>query len=310
MQRARLVVCVLLLLSLAPVGAAQTVPETDNTVTRIDVARDGDAQWTVRVRTRLNSDEDVTSYRAFQERVRANESRFLDPFRTRIEGVVTTANEGTERSMAARNFSLSTSTQQVPRRWGVLEYSFTWSGFARTDGDAVVVDSVFGGGLFIARNDTLVLSGPAGYEATQVTPEPTTADNGTVSWQGPREFDADAPSVRYAPAQSSDGQFGDIAIAAVVVALLLGGGYVVYQRERGTAGADPGEAPIQTDADRVVALLAENGGQMKQTAIAAELDWSPSKTSRTLSDLADEDRIEKLRLGRENVISLPDSDKQ
>ena len=57
-------------------------------------------------------------------------------------------------------------------------------------------------------------------------------------------------------------------------------------------------------------LLRDRDGYMKQSEIAETLDWSPSKTSRTVSRLADEDRVEKLRIGRENVVSLPDEDEQ
>ena len=68
-------------------------------------------------------------------------------------------------------------------------------------------------------------------------------------------------------------------------------------------GTDPGEVPeLATDEDRVVATLKAEGGRMRQSDLADQLDWSPSKTSRVLSDMADEGEIEKLRIGRENVI--------
>ena len=70
---------------------------------------------------------------------------------------------------------------------------------------------------------------------------------------------------------------------------------------------DPGEVPeLATDEDRVVATLKAEGGRMRQSDLADQLDWSPSKTSRVLSDMADEGEIEKLRIGRENVIDRVD----
>lgn len=74
--------------------------------------------------------------------------------------------------------------------------------------------------------------------------------------------------------------------------------------------ADPYEAvlaeirPPLTDEDRVRKALAENGGRMRQSDVADDLDWSASKTSRVLSDMADEGSVEKLRVGRQNVIDL------
>ncbi len=47
---------------------------------------------------------------------------------------------------------------------------------------------------------------------------------------------------------------------------------------------------------------------MRQAAIVSETGWSDAKVSQLLSSMADEDRVEKLRLGRENLISLPEFD--
>lgn len=78
----------------------------------------------------------------------------------------------------------------------------------------------------------------------------------------------------------------------------------------GEAASDPYDAvladirPPLTDEDRVRKALAENGGRMRQSDIADRLDWSASKTSRVLSDMADDRQVEKLRVGRQNVIDL------
>jgi hypothetical protein len=69
--------------------------------------------------------------------------------------------------------------------------------------------------------------------------------------------------------------------------------------------ADPiPDGELMTDEDRVVALIRENGGRMKQVNIVEETDWSKSKVSMLLSDMEDEGTISKLRVGRENIISL------
>ena len=72
--------------------------------------------------------------------------------------------------------------------------------------------------------------------------------------------------------------------------------------------ASPPPTPILTDEERVVRLLDDNGGQMKQKRVVAETDWSKSKVSRLLSRMAEADRIRKITLGRENVIRLPDGE--
>ncbi len=61
---------------------------------------------------------------------------------------------------------------------------------------------------------------------------------------------------------------------------------------------------LLTDEARVRSLLEENGGRMKQVRIVEETGWSKSKVSMLLSDMEDEGELSKLRVGRENIISL------
>lgn len=65
---------------------------------------------------------------------------------------------------------------------------------------------------------------------------------------------------------------------------------------------------LLSDEERVERLLRENGGRMKQANIVKETDWSNAKVSQLLSSMEDEGRIDKLRIGRENLISFPDED--
>ena len=99
-------------------------------------------------------------------------------------------------------------------------------------------------------------------------------------------------------------------------------GSVPETDEAATAGdddrPDPDEGDDTDDADvdlallsdeeRVEHLLDRNGGRMKQARIVKETGWSDAKVSQLLSTMADDGRVEKLRLGRENLISLPDEE--
>ncbi|WP_435552654.1 helix-turn-helix transcriptional regulator [Natrinema sp. CGMCC1.2065] len=75
-----------------------------------------------------------------------------------------------------------------------------------------------------------------------------------------------------------------------------------------TDAADDSESipneELLTDEDRVVKLIRENGGRMKQVNIVEDTGWSKSKVSMLLSDMEEEGTISKLRVGRENIISL------
>jgi uncharacterized membrane protein len=68
------------------------------------------------------------------------------------------------------------------------------------------------------------------------------------------------------------------------------------------------DVELLSDEERVEHLLDQNGGRMRQADIVSETGWSDAKVSQLLSAMADEGRIDKLRLGRENLISFPDTD--
>lgn len=66
--------------------------------------------------------------------------------------------------------------------------------------------------------------------------------------------------------------------------------------------------PALTDEERIVRLLASNGGRMKQSQIVDRTDWSKAKVSRLLSSMEDGEEITKLTVGRENIIFLGSMD--
>ncbi|MFB6308279.1 MAG: helix-turn-helix transcriptional regulator [Haloarculaceae archaeon] len=73
------------------------------------------------------------------------------------------------------------------------------------------------------------------------------------------------------------------------------------------APATPPEELLSNE-EQVLKLLADNGGRMKQKEVADRLDWTAAKTSQVVGDLRDEGEVEAFRLGRENVLTLPDVD--
>ena len=71
---------------------------------------------------------------------------------------------------------------------------------------------------------------------------------------------------------------------------------------------DEVDIELLSDEERVERMLVQQGGRMKQANIVKETNWSNAKVSQLLSAMADEGRINKLRIGRENLISLPDEE--
>jgi len=206
-------------------------PAADTTVTRIELAPDGSATWTLTIRTRLDTDGSVEDYRQFQESFRANTSHYLDTFERRMTGVVSEANESFGREMRATSFDANTSIQEVPQRWGVVTYRFTWQGFAATEDDSLVVGDVFAGGFFIDDGDALEIAVPEGYEFTDVAPSPAQSHDNVVEWYGREDFADGRPHVVAVPAENTGGSlvsFDTVPRAllggALLVAVLLGVG--------------------------------------------------------------------------------------
>jgi uncharacterized membrane protein len=66
------------------------------------------------------------------------------------------------------------------------------------------------------------------------------------------------------------------------------------------------DAPLLSDEEQVLTLLQERDGRMKQADIVDATDWSNAKVSQLLSEMAEGGEIRKLRIGRENLITLPE----
>lgn len=78
--------------------------------------------------------------------------------------------------------------------------------------------------------------------------------------------------------------------------------------ENGSGADTEVDEELLSDEERVEHLLSSNGGRMKQADIVKETDWSNAKVSQLLSAMEEDGRIDKLRIGRENLISFPDED--
>jgi hypothetical protein len=107
-------------------------------------------------------------------------------------------------------------------------------------------------------------------------------------------------------------------LGIVGLVLVAGAGVAVLVTNRGEDGSkedeaatDPADTPpedLLSNEERVLQLLQKNGGRVKQKQVAEQLDWTAAKTSQVVGDLRDDDEVDSFRLGRENVLTLPDVD--
>ncbi|MFB6198569.1 MAG: helix-turn-helix transcriptional regulator, partial [Halobacteriaceae archaeon] len=65
---------------------------------------------------------------------------------------------------------------------------------------------------------------------------------------------------------------------------------------------------LMSNEEKVIQLLEENGGRVKQQTIYEELGWTEAKTSQVLSGMREDGQVEVFRIGRENVVRLPEED--
>lgn len=329
-----------------PTLASSSLARIDEpAVTELYVAPDprGSARWTISIHYNLSSSTDRAAFDRYGREFEAGDADVgLDVafFRTLADE----ASRATGREMSIQN---TTRNATVQNDTGVLSLSFTWTNFVTdTDEGFAIQDAVLMPAnrtwlASIGPSQRLVVETPSGY---QVTDTRFGLDNGSVVVDGPHTF-RDPLTISYQQTAVEEPPPGsEIPWLLIGGVLLVGLGLAVAayvrRRDSDTDTADSAtvpdtedavavaDEPSETDADetdepdgtgevdpallsdeeRVEQLLDRNGGRMKQARIVQETGWSDAKVSQLLSTMADEGRVEKLRLGRENLISLPDEE--
>ncbi|OIB55381.1 helix-turn-helix transcriptional regulator [Natrialba sp. SSL1] len=67
---------------------------------------------------------------------------------------------------------------------------------------------------------------------------------------------------------------------------------------------------LLSNEERVLRLLETHGGRIKQQQVVSELEWTEAKTSQVVGGLREDDEIDVFRIGRENVLALPEEDEE
>jgi len=345
-------------------------PDDDPTLMMVvDLGTDGDARWRVSTTFTLTSEAEREAFEDLAEDFEAGETTALGLPAVRQASDEASAATGREMEIRGveRNSSLNTTGENTTGR---LTVAFTWTNFARVDGDRLYVDDVFAASEGtawlpgLAAGEEFVLRGPEGYGVAEASVAPESRDNRSLlRWTGPATFEESDLRAEFTGSQATTGTASPTPAGPqssvpwpLVFALGIGGGAVaVYllarQREtlttptpasespdenggevtatrpaaeRGDDEAEPGgqaepedeggdeeselDEELLSDEERVELLLEQNGGRMKQANIVRETGWSNAKVSQLLSSMEKEDRIDKLRIGRENLISFPDED--
>ena len=295
-------------------GFFQTSVDPDVVYMTAAVREDGTAEWAVEYRVRLDDDNATRAFESVQADIEDDPDSFTARFADGMSRTVASAENATGREMELRNVTVSAEKQTFGQEYGVITYRFTWTGFATTDGDRIRAGDALSE-LFLDDETALEIAYPEGYEVASVQPRPSENRSSAVVWRGPTDFGADEPRVEVTPARGGS-QLPLLAGVAGVLVAAAGGAVLLTRRRGGGAGAagvaaadDGQEEPpeeLLSNEERVIKLLDESGGRIKQQRITEEFDWTDAKTSQVVGSLRDDDAVETFRIGRENVVTLPE----
>ncbi|MDD1681498.1 MAG: transcriptional regulator [Methanoregula sp.] len=292
------------LLFLLPAGAAVPAYTTTYTIT---VQEDGSALWQLEYRTLLATDSDLA---AFDNYTRELPSVYLLQVQDLMQRSAAQAAVAASRPMAISNVTGNAVVQTSPTgRYGVVVYSFTWSAFAEPDGDLAVGDA-FAGGLYLARDNTIILRYPAGWTVSRAEPAPDDQRDG-LAWYGLRTFGPGEPRVTL-----EKPSFPLVPVIVILFVIsLIGAGFMVYQKRKFRPVPDEPAEPEEPAAplseaeaagleERIVIILEAAGGEQYQSEIVRALGIPKSTVSSSIASLHAKGVIVKVRKGRENLIRL------
>lgn len=307
---------------------AQETPEDFQSV-NVDLKEDGSAEWTIELRNEFNDDGDRESFESWQDEFNTNQETFEENNRERFESIINVAESETDRSMNLEDFRMSAEIEDSgTNEFGLTKIQFTWVGFSEVDNNQVNVGDVFHNGYTIGSQERLVLywdKQELSLQSESFSVQPAQRTDNSISWTGPASFGDDEPSLIFnsydgASETSSDDQIpiqliGGVALLTLLIVALVG--YYFKKSNDGKLSessqeeSDPDDEEdtessdeLKTDREKVVEYIENNGGRVKQNRIKEKFDWSDSKISRLTNELEEDEIIEKLRIGRENVLEL------
>ncbi len=303
--RFSIVALTLVLLIIIPViaGAAPVPPDSSITYT-ITLKEDGTANWHVEYRTLLAADEDVRAFDSYTKNVSFT---YLPQFQDLMQRSAAQAAAATSRPMEITDFAGDTVIQTTPTgRYGVVYYSFSWKNFAKTGTDLAIGDA-FAGGMYLAKDNTLVIRYPSGYTVSAAEPAPDQVRDGLI-WYGQRSFGAGEPRLVF---EKPGFPWLPVLLGGLSGVIILAGLYVVLSKRRSPEPVEDDDPPVMLSEtellsleERIIQLLKTSGGEQYQSEIVKNLGLPKSTVSATLNDLHKRGIIQKVKRGRENLIRL------
>jgi len=288
----------------------------------IDINTHGSASWRVEYTMVLCTDSEIESWNS----TNVNESDDnLHQYEEDISAIVTRASQTAGRHMTALDVELDFHLSPISAGssddcyLGVIEYTFTWGGFAIAGSGTITVGDAFVDGFYLEKENAMYISPPAGYRIMNATPEPDVFAGETAVWFGDvdtnavlgmRVFDPGFPrlnieqeSVSVVGGETDEPNGGIDAIilfaliAGVTGIVVIAWWYVLGIRKQRTDS-------MESDREKLISFIQKAGGQVYQSDLIDATGYSEAKVSLMVSELHKENLIVKVRKGNRNIIRL------
>lgn len=283
--------------------AASVPPDSSITYT-ITLQEDGTAIWHVEYRTHLASDEDVEMFDTYADNL---SSLYLPQFQDLMQRSAAQAAAATFRPMETADFAGDAAIQTSPTgRYGVVFYSFSWRGFAKA-GNELAMGDALAGGLYLEKENTLIVRYPSGYTVSVAEPAPDQVRDGLI-WYGQRSFGAGEPHLVF---ERSGFPWISVLLGSGIAFLVILVVVLSISKKRPREPDDPEETAVRLSEtelfsieEKIIQALKTTGGEQYQSEIVKNLGLPKSTVSATLNDLHQRGIIQKIKKGRENLIRL------
>lgn len=316
---AKVLLCLAILFTLSSAVLPSSVLAQEQTTQRINTISldtNGDAQWSVEIREPLQTETDVSNFEAYVEQVNnTNNNQTTEQFRNEFETVVQGADDTYQRDMSLEQISVDAEVSNTATgTFGVTTIEFTWAGYTEVaENGTIQMGQILSDGYTISESERLTIVPPEGYAPDKTPAGSEVTDDNEIEWTGPYAFDDLNFSLSEMTSDESDRSLSPILIGSVflvLIVLALIGGYLYRGEEEDDSDEDKwSSGDLETEEEKVVSLLEENDGRVKQKLVGKEFDWSDTKVSRVTGKLEDENVITKLTVGRENVLDLNEGER-
>jgi uncharacterized membrane protein len=295
----------------------------------IKLLRDGSAVWIIESSIFISSEEDLQAFTSYVENFDKYKEGILENFTQRIQKIVSDASKYANRPMRAEDFNVSVQVvDTLAGKLGKLIYTFRWVSFSEVEDEKLIVGDVFIGGFYLYEGDSLTIIIPEDYLIVEVHPPPDKKDYREVTWFGKKLFPDKTPHIKTSlktvieetltreteiskaspttVTTEHPALFGELGVfwqsmltySSIILILLIVIIAVILRSRRK-------ERKFSVkDADQVIDVLREMGGSAFQRQIVQRTGFSKAKVSGILSALEKNGVIEKVKIGRSQLIVM------